>query len=73
MKNKLEISIDKSFMHYVKGSIISVKSKDGIPLDKFWRDRLKDSEFDGCVSIVKRTRKPSFKKSNQEIENDNAS
>ena len=62
MKNKLKISIDKSFMQYTKGSIITVNAKDGIPVDKFWRDRLKDSEIDGCVSIVKKTRKPAIKK-----------
>lgn len=73
MKNKLKISIDKSFMQYTKGSIITVNANKGIPVDKFWRDRLKDSEIDGCVSVVKKTRKPSVKKSNQEIDNDNAS
>lgn len=27
--------------------------KNGIPLDKFWRNRLKDSEIDNCIEIYK--------------------
>lgn len=68
---KLKIRINKDFITYKEGQEISVDSIDGIPLDKFWRDRLKDSKFDNCVSVVKKTRKPAKKQ--QEIENDNAS
>ena len=25
----------------------------GIPLDKFWRDRLRDSAVDNCVELIK--------------------
>ena len=41
----------------VKGysGIIEVETdSEGLPLDKFWRNRLKDSEIDGCVEAVKR-------------------
>jgi hypothetical protein len=37
------------------GIIISVQCDiNNIPLNKFWRDRVKDSEIDGCVSFVER-------------------
>lgn len=26
--------------------------KDGIPLDRYWRDRLKDAPKDGCITVV---------------------
>lgn len=68
---KLQILINKTFMQYQEGSIITVNAEKGIPLEKFWRDRLKDSEIDNCVSIVKK--KYSTKKTklgNQENTND---
>ena len=30
----------------------------GIPLEKFWRKRLKDAETDNCVEVVKAETKP---------------
>ena len=36
----------------VKGSTIEVADIDGVPTDKFWRDRIKDSAIDNCVEIV---------------------
>lgn len=34
--------------------VVSVKTDSrGVPLDKFWRNRLKDAELDNCVEIVK--------------------
>jgi len=43
-------------IHNVKGydGLVTIKTdKNGLPLDKFWRDRLKDSQLDNCVEIVK--------------------
>lgn len=37
---------------FKKGSIISVKFKDGQPVERYWRDRLKDAKIDNCVEIV---------------------
>ena len=48
MKLKLNIN----FSGYKKGTIIRVNAIDGIPVEKFWRDRLKDSAIDKCVEIV---------------------
>ena len=33
----------------------------GVPLEKFWRNRLKDSAIDGCVEVVKRKPKTESK------------
>lgn len=35
------------------GDEIEVKDRKGMPLDKYWRNRLKDAKIDGCVSIAK--------------------
>ena len=41
----------------LKGSIIEVKNENNIPLDKFWRNRIKDSQIDNCVSIITKSNK----------------
>lgn len=50
---KIRLLINFDFAEYKKGTEFEVKTKDGIILDPFWRARLKDSEIDNCVSIVK--------------------
>lgn len=43
---------------YKPGDVVTVQTDgDGIPLDKFWRRRLKDAKIDNCVEAVK-TAKP---------------
>jgi len=38
---------------YRLGQVVTVQTDgDGIPLDKFWRRRLKDSKIDNCVEAV---------------------
>ena len=38
--------------------VVNVKTDAmGTPLEKFWRNRLKDAEMDQCVEIVKATKK----------------
>jgi hypothetical protein len=42
---------------------IDVPDVDGIPTERFWRNRLKDAELDGCCEVVKpRTNKRKEKK-----------
>lgn len=38
------------------GDTIEVKDKNGVPVDRYWRNRLKDSALDKCVSVVKATK-----------------
>ena len=50
---KLKILHQQGLHGHPKGSIIEVRvDKDGTPLDKHWRRRLKDSPIDGCVEVV---------------------
>ena len=49
----------------VKGysGIIEIETDgEGLPVDKFWRNRLKDSLIDGCVEVVKPKPKTESKK-----------
>jgi hypothetical protein len=35
------------------GSIVTVRTdENGTPLDRYWRNRLKDAELDDCVEII---------------------
>lgn len=53
MRNEILIEIKGTLPPFAKGQKVRVETdKNRIPLDKFWRDRLKDAEVDGCVSIV---------------------
>ncbi len=54
----INLKIIKPFKYLNKkleiDSIISVEAdKEGIPLNIFWRNRLRDSEIDNCVEIIK--------------------
>lgn len=48
MKIKLNVGLGG---HPV-GTIIDVPDTDRTPLEKFWRDRLKDATIDNCCEIV---------------------
>ena len=38
---------------YSPGQLVTVQTDgDGIPLDKFWRRRIKDAKIDNCVEAV---------------------
>ncbi len=48
---KLKINSVKG---YQPGQVVTVQTDgDGIPLDKFWRRRIKDAKTDNCVEAVK--------------------
>jgi hypothetical protein len=49
----MKLLIKKDFDRYTKGQIVTVKSVKKIPVDIYWRRRLKDAEIDGCVEVVK--------------------
>jgi len=35
------------------GTVNIKADSNGVPLDKFWRNRIKESELDNCVELVK--------------------
>jgi len=49
----MKIRILKAGWGYDVDSIIEVAENDGIPLENFWRRRLRDASIDGCCEIVK--------------------
>ena len=49
----MKIMIQKDFDGFVAGSIKEIN----ISKSMYWRNRLKDAEIDGCVKIVKSTRR----------------
>ena len=62
---KLKILKKLSYLKrdYKENEIVEVKSdKHGTPLDSFWRNRIKDSEIDNCVEIIKEVKDFKIKK-----------
>ena len=53
----MKIKIKKVF-GYTAGVVLDIQiDPSGIPLDQFWRKRLKDAATDGCVEVVKASKK----------------
>lgn len=53
MNNKISIKINKPFSGKKVGEILKVATdKRGVPLDAYWRNRLKDSSIDNCIEIL---------------------
>ena len=49
----LKIKVNKEIPGYNIGQTVNVETDiNGIPVDKFWRDRLVDATTDNCVEIV---------------------
>lgn len=47
------LKINAPIRGYAEGAQIEIKTdKDGTPLDRYWRDRIKDAAIDGCVEFV---------------------
>ncbi len=67
--NTIDLKINVNLPGCAKGTVIKIRADDdGVPLDKWWRDRLHDAKHDNCVSIVslKVTKKSSTKEPEQE-------
>ena len=59
----IQIKINKPIRDYPPGAIARVPVDDvGVPLEKFWRDRLRDAEIDSCVEVVEETRPKTLNK-----------
>ena len=48
------------------GTVQVEADKNGTPLEKFWRDRIKDAKHDNCVEVVKKPKAPKPKPKKQE-------
>ncbi len=52
--NNIRIKVKKQMAHHFIGKIIHLPAdKNGVPLDLFWRRRLKDAETDNCCEVIK--------------------
>lgn len=52
----LKIKTDHVLHGIPSGGTVKVEvDKEGIPFDKNWRRRLKDSKLDGCVEVIKKS------------------
>lgn len=54
LENKTaKIKLNTSLRGYPKGIELKIKvDTAGTPLERYWRDRLKDSKIDNCIEIV---------------------
>lgn len=50
----MKIVINKPLKGYNIGDIVKIDDYNNIPLDGYWRDRLKDSKIDNCIEIYKK-------------------
>lgn len=59
----ITIRVLKDLPGYKAGQEVKVTAvEDGIPLLKFWRDRLRDAEIDDCVEVIPNPKPTSSKK-----------
>jgi len=59
---KKKILLNAPLKNHPAGHKLDIDTdKDGVPLSRYWRDRLKDAKVDGCVEII--TDKPKEKRS----------
>lgn len=50
----MKLKLNQPMKGYESGREVTVKTDaSGIPLEKFWRRRLKDAAIDNCVEVVK--------------------
>ena len=54
MSKNIMIKIKKAVRGYPVDATVRVRvDKDGIPVDVYWRRRLKDAESDNCIEVMK--------------------
>ena len=52
-ENKM-IKLNTDLRGLKAGTTIGIKTdKDGTPLDRYWRNRMKDAPIDNCIEVVK--------------------
>jgi hypothetical protein len=72
IKIKINQDLSTPFGSYKKNEEIEIKADSfNIPVDLFWRNRLKDSQIDKCIEIINDNEKDSQIDDSIEIINDN--
>lgn len=50
---KIKINSSVPLLGNAPGSIVEITTNsNGVPHDRYWRDRLRDSITDGCVEVI---------------------
>lgn len=63
---KLTIRIKNEALQKIYGEKIIVNARGGKPIEKYWRNRIRDAELDGCVEVVKENKNSSTKAATKE-------
>ena len=50
---KIKLNVDMGV--HKAGAVIDVPDRDGIPLDRHWRDLLKDAKIDNCCEVQRKS------------------
>ena len=69
----MKLKLNKNLALYEAGDVVDVEAVDGVPINSYWRKRLKDSQFDNCVEVIeekKVVRKKITKDKKSEVLND---
>ena len=54
MKILIKINFPIPSLYLRKGDVFNIDTdEDRVPIEKFWRDRLKDAAIDNCIEVVK--------------------
>ena len=48
----MKIKLNADLNGHKKDETIEIKDDKGVPLDQYWRKRLRDAKIDKCVEIV---------------------
>lgn len=57
MKIKLNQDLRTPNGQLKKDDVIEIADEQGIPVDHFWRNRLKDSAIDNCIEVISTKKK----------------
>jgi len=69
----MKLKLNRNLALHEAGDIVEVEAVNGVPVNSYWRKRLKDSQFDNCVEIIKEkkiVRKKIEKDKKSEVLND---
>lgn len=51
---KIKLKLNQPMQGYEAGREVTVQTDSaGVPLEKFWRRRMRDAQIDNCVEVVK--------------------
>jgi len=54
----MKLKLNQPMAGYEAGRTVTVQTDaSGVPLEKFWRRRLRDAKIDNCVEVIKSSRR----------------